>query len=644
MRLFTHRSILPLLVLMSVAALGRSAQARAQAPRIFFTDLPSAPNVGGESVAGFAGAYVTLFGNFFGTSQGSSSVTLNGSSCLRIVSWGTSHLWYQRIVVQLGAACSSGSFVVTTAAGSSNPVAFAVHTGHIYFVSPTGSDGASGSAASPWQTIQQAAKSLVAGDVAYLESGVTSTSLDNYNADLWLGDSGSGTASLPIALLAYPGATVTVGDPADLGLRGSNLHGANDYWVIAGLTLVGGTALELDTANHWRVIANDLSCPTGSGETACFHVQMTVGTSAYGNHVHDVGTQNGAIDKFFHGVYFTTDSNSVDVGWNEIDPNSTGSTTQGGCRALQFYSTGGSDQYDLHVHDNVIHDAICDGINFATVDPDKGTVEAYNNLVYHVGTGPDPANGAANYSCVNAGSSGTPTNGIALYNNTFHDCGARLDSDSGGFSLSTTTVLRNNLLALLGGEPFMTPSAGGCGGASVSGSHDLWFGGSDPTPSCTTVNVTQDPAFANAAGLDFHLLAGSPAIDRGVAIPSLAEDLDGITRPQGAADDIGAYEFLAGAAVGGTTSSSGASGTASTSGATGGSSGGGSGTTGAQGTTSGSTGTTSSGTGPTPDGGPAVRGSASGCGCSTSADPAALVLFLGIARACRRRRRGSLGR
>src|SRR6185312_17092935 len=101
-------------------------------------------------------------------------------------------------------------------------------------------------------------------------------------------------------------------------------------------------------------------------------------------------------------------------------------------------STGGSDQYDLHVHDNVVHDAICDGINFATVDPSKGTVEAYNNVVYHVGTGPDPADGSSNYSCVLVGGGGSGS--VSLYNNTFYDCGSRKTSDAGAIDATGPSI------------------------------------------------------------------------------------------------------------------------------------------------------------------------------------------------------------
>jgi parallel beta-helix repeat protein len=53
------------------------------------------------------------------------------------------------------------------------------------------------------------------------------------------------------------------------------------------------------------------------------------------------------------------------------------------------------------------------------------------------------------------------------------------------------------------------------------------------------------PNFIDAAADNYRLQYPSPAIDRASAVYAPAFDLDGITRPQSIADDIGAYEVLA---------------------------------------------------------------------------------------------------
>jgi len=51
-----------------------------------------------------------------------------------------------------------------------------------------------------------------------------------------------------------------------------------------------------------------------------------------------------------------------------------------------------------------------------------------------------------------------------------------------------------------------------------------------------------DPLFLNFNGKDFHLKAGSPAIDAGVNL-NYSTDFDGNKVPEGSAPDIGAYEY-----------------------------------------------------------------------------------------------------
>ena len=56
-------------------------------------------------------------------------------------------------------------------------------------------------------------------------------------------------------------------------------------------------------------------------------------------------------------------------------------------------------------------------------------------------------------------------------------------------------------------------------------------------------NMNADPSFVNEAGKDFRLQSGSIAIDAGVTVSQVQDDIVGVPRPMGSAYDIGAYEF-----------------------------------------------------------------------------------------------------
>ena len=79
--------------------------------------------------------------------------------------------------------------------------------------------------------------------------------------------------------------------------------------------------------------------------------------------------------------------------------------------------------------------------------------------------------------------------------------------------------------------------------------HNLFFApgrasiGKAPSGCTISENLEEDPLFKDAAGVDFHLGKGSPAIDRGTAENSIATDFEGIPRPQGKGYDIGAREY-----------------------------------------------------------------------------------------------------
>ena len=538
-------------------------------PRIFFSDLESGPSTGGQNNNG---VWVTIWGKGFGATQGTGNVSIGGAAAANYPLWSDG-----KIIFQLGAAAKTGSIIVNVpGVGASNGLPFTVRAGNIFFVATTGNDANTGSFTSPWKTIPKAKNTIAAGDTAYIEDGVSQTSEDNFTAYLSMdnnGASNSGTAGAPKALIAYPNATATIGVAGGLhyGIRTPNIGTDEDYWVISQLHIVGGTqAMDLG-GTGWRIIGNEMQCPGADDQVGCF--EMSGGNQAkfYGNEVHNAGI-NPTSSKFYHAVYFSTDSNHVDVGWNHIHDNFT-------CRALQFHSsplctpacgatdTTGFNQFDLHVHDNLIHGDNCNGINFATVDPSKGTVEAYNNVVYNVGR-MDPLQLGASFSCIylanitNNGAAGGGT--VNVFNNTLSDCAANNSANAqgsrgafgvaGGASTTLILNLRNNIAYQLAGEIYIDGST-----SQITGDKNLWFGvGSGPAQ--TTNNMNADPVFANRTIGDYHLLTGSPAINTGLTIvpnnpfepnpgPTIDTDKDGVLRAQGAGFDLGAYEFFSGTAT-----------------------------------------------------------------------------------------------
>ena len=448
------------------------------APRLFFTDLVSGPSAGGEDDLG---AFVTLYGEGFGADRGELTVMLSGAEVAAYRAWGENNAparGLDQIIIQLGPDNASGDLVVTVGGAASNPLPFEVRAGRIFFVSPDGSDESDGRFASPWASVTHARASVGPGDTVYLMDGIAQTTEDNASAALALETSGE--PGRPIAFVAYPGAHPVIGAPdMEFGTRiPNNPETYANHWVFAGLTLRGlVTALDLGGtgSTDWRIVGNDISCPRGDGQTGCFGASLASHVLFYGNEVHHVGAETPQQpSKQYHGIYFTTDTVHVDAGWNDLHDNRT-------CRAIQVHSsplclpdcgpsdTTGFNQYDVLIHDNWINGDACDGIVVATVDPSQGPVRIYNNILIHVGAGPHPPDGEANYSCIYvAGGTNTGPDGkgvVEVSNNTCYDVGA-VDptwADTGAFgrgpgSPDLVMELRNNLVLTLPGQPYFTAS------------------------------------------------------------------------------------------------------------------------------------------------------------------------------------------
>src|SRR5262249_34265554 len=156
------------------------------------------------------GAFVTIWGKGFGANRANSLVTVGGGAVDNYPVWSD-----EKITFQLGPRARTGNIVAAlggSASRASNGLPFKIRSGRIYLVSGKGKDQGNGSFGSPWRTIVYAKNNLSAGDIAYIEDGVTQSSQDSFDAYLSMdreGSSNSGAAGVPKALVAYPGARVT---------------------------------------------------------------------------------------------------------------------------------------------------------------------------------------------------------------------------------------------------------------------------------------------------------------------------------------------------------------------------------------------------------------------------------------------------
>lgn len=524
-------------------------QANSGALALWHTDIAAGPKTGGQNGNG---APVTLYGNGFGASRGAGTVTLNGAEVASYVSWSNT-----RIVVELGSAVSSGNFAVTNNSGQTTTGCickpylsssdFTVNSAPIIFIAPSGSNG-SGTYASPYVPGQVPAN-LTAGAIHILRAGtytagLGSTSWNNVNIGLTSGKGGTQTA--PTTFMGYPGETVQLSgrDGAFSPRWGGNENDLEDWVTLAnmqlrgisqaaghgGITNGGGEIAKSGTLGM-RLIGCDIQCTYAAG------TNTQTGMVSIGNDgarflscvYHDTGgTSNPQNNN--HGTYIQIGASDVDVAWNVYY-----NLTMG--YVIQNHTDTRFTYLNVRIHGNEIYlgpNGNCRGITLSN-RLDDSTAFIYNNIL-----GPGIGQGV--------GAMVQFSGHAEIYNNTFLDVNGPCIYIDSQYMPVIESVIKNNIFRSSGAYVTLNNQGNGgvAYGSNVTISNNLYSGnGNGPTADTSAVNSA--PLFVNEVTRDFSLQSGSPAINAGTStgVSGVApRDKNGTSRPQGAAYDIGALEYV----------------------------------------------------------------------------------------------------
>jgi len=411
-----------------------------------------------------------------------------------------------------------------------------IGSGPVYYVDPSGSDENDGSQSTPWQTIQHAVNNADPGDTILIQSGAYAGARIER----------SGTEGSWITLVAALNANVLINSPGPNNRHESNLEfetwDGNEivaYWVVNGLEVSGAPNWGIDIRgsegnhSHSFVIQNNKVHNNGlvSGKSGIF--------TAFVDDV--IVDGNESYSNGEHGIYLSNSGDHFIVRGNWLHQN---------------FNCG------LHINGDL--DSGEDGII------SDGLIE--NNRIYE--------NGADGCSAINMdGVTDTIVRNNLLYQN--HAGGISIFQENGAICSQNNQILNNTIVQAEDGRWAINLSDDSCINNKIFNNIILTlhgWRGSIVIPSPTVdgfesdYNVIMDrfssdddnsvislsewqslgydihsivasPDEVFVSSIDYHLKPGSPAIDAGLTLPGVTEDIEGTPRPQGEAYDIGVFEY-----------------------------------------------------------------------------------------------------
>ncbi len=397
-----------------------------------------------------------------------------------------------------------------------------------YVAASNGNDNAAGTSANPFLTIHKASQVAIAGDTIIVRAGT-------YAGARF---STSGTTNSRITVMGEPGAIVQ--SPGPNNSNNDNLWIRNaSYITITGFEVRSagraGIAIqaEPDAESHGVIIRNNY----------CHDNSRWGIFTAYAEGILIEGNET-SFSAIEHGIYVSNSSDNPIIRRNRAHHNMDSGIQINADPALD----GDGIVSNATIAYNVIWENGTGGgaaINLASVINSRIT----NNLLYD-----NHSTGIAGWDDdfdPDGGAFGTHDNTIA-YNTIMQASNGR--NAMSFIHGSSNNVIRNNVLIHPGSKSSIEVDTSSETG--LASDYNIIINQFEVNG--TFINATQwrarnhdqhsivstaSAVFFDAAGHNYHAKLGSPAINAGLAVSGIGDDLDGKLRPQGGTPDIGAFEF-----------------------------------------------------------------------------------------------------
>ena len=407
-----------------------------------------------------------------------------------------------------------------------------------YYVATNGSDSWPGTSSQPWATIQHAVDTIAPGDTIIVKPGAYAGGRIRY----------AGTSGGVKTLKAETPLTVVINAKSSVCRKDSNIElDADDYW---------------GPVSYWTLEGLEVTNSAKSGICVLNADHFTLrNCKCHHNGAHDYGNDgmycvapyalienNQFYSNGEHGLYLGQGNMDYVVLRNNVahDNYNMGFHNNGDWGA-PFDDDGILDNWliekNISYGNQNSHGMDADGMQLSVIR---------NNLIY------DNGNNGIMFTGI-GGSCGSRNNKV--YNNTV------IQQSGGSYCFNiyldwppdmgnpVGNKLKNNIFYHYGNQTMCIDSLGFPNFESDYNVVMAYFYIDDGATQETlaqwrtrgydthSVQASDTALFVNPSGKDFHLKAGSPAINAGTNLsPDVTDDLEGNSRPQGGAYDIGCYE------------------------------------------------------------------------------------------------------